>query len=65
MHDDFISWLLNHGICIKAWASIKHLAKIMGLGLNNALTGAVRMLRDSNEPDELVQFYVGREVPRG
>ncbi|KAL8822725.1 MAG: hypothetical protein Q9191_006545 [Dirinaria sp. TL-2023a] len=65
MHDDFWFWSSDHATCVKAWASIGRFGRTMGIGVNNARTGAVRMRRSSKEVDDLVPLDVGSELPRG
>ena len=65
MQDDFWFWSSNHATCVKAWSIVQRFIKAMGLGLNNARTGAVRMSRKSDDLNRMVPLDVGNALPRG
>ncbi|KAL8783648.1 MAG: hypothetical protein Q9195_009322 [Heterodermia aff. obscurata] len=65
MHDDFWFWSSDHATCVKAWSTIERFVKIMGLTLNNARTGAVRMSRKSSGVDQTVPLNLGDVLPEG
>lgn len=65
MHDDFWFWSPNHATCVKAWSTIRHFVKTVGLDLNKARTGAVRMSRKSDTVNQIVALDVGDALPKG
>lgn len=46
MHDDFWVWSSSHDTVVKAWKAIMEFKDIMGVSLNEAKTGTVRVLGD-------------------
>ncbi|KAF4624268.1 hypothetical protein G7Y89_g13905 [Cudoniella acicularis] len=46
MHDDFWVWSPSHDTVVKAWKAITDFKNIMGVSLNEAKTGTVRILED-------------------
>ena len=65
MHDDFWFWSSDHATCVKAWSTIQRFVKTMGLKLNDARTGSVRMSRKSTESGQSVPLDVGDVLPKG
>ena len=65
MHDDFWFWSSDHATCIKAWLTIQRFVKTMGLKLNNARTGSVRMSRKSTDLGQSVPLDLGDVLPKG
>ena len=53
----------TNATCVSAWSNIQHYVKTMGLTLNNARTGAVRMSRKSFNPDQIVPFSLVDLLP--
>ena len=64
-HDDFWFWSSDHATCVKAWSTIQRFVKTMGLTLNNARTGAVRMSRKSTDLNQCVPLDIGDVLPKG
>lgn len=64
-HDDFWFWSSDHATCVKAWSTVQRFVKTMGLTLNNARTGAVRMSRKSTYLDQCVPLDIGAVLPKG
>jgi hypothetical protein len=47
MHDDFWIWSSNHDTVVKGWKAITEFAGLMGISLNDAKTGTVRIIGDN------------------
>lgn len=60
MHDDFWIWSTSHETIVTAWSSVTEFANIMGVSLNAAKTGTVRILKDKTAPAVL-----DSSLPRG
>ena len=65
MHDDFWFWSSDHATCVKAWSIVQSFVKTMGLTLNNARTGTVRMSRKSTDSSQIVPLDIGEVLPEG
>lgn len=65
MQDDFWFWSSTHTTCVKAWSIIKRFSKTMGLDLNDARTGALRMARNPNSVDAMISLDTGDGLPHG
>ena len=65
MHDDFWFWSSDHATCVKAWSTIQRFVKTMGLTLNNARTGSIRMSRNSAGLNQIVPLNIGGVLPEG
>ena len=63
--DDFWFWSSHHATCVKAWFTICHFVEVMGLTINVAQSGAVRMARKSDDIRKMNSFAVGDYLPRG
>jgi hypothetical protein len=50
MHDDFWVWSPSHQTVLKAWEAINDFSDTIGVSLNEAKTGCVRIMRNKNEP---------------
>jgi hypothetical protein len=53
MHDDFWFWSPDHARCVTAWKAVTQFTDVMGVYLNKAKTGAVRIGRESTKPLKL------------
>ncbi|KAL8805757.1 MAG: hypothetical protein Q9182_001790 [Xanthomendoza sp. 2 TL-2023] len=65
LRDDFWFWSDDHTTCDKAWTIIQRFMKTMGLKINEARTGAVRMARKANGLNEMLSLDVGKTLPNG
>ena len=65
MQDDLWFWSSEYTTCIKAWSTIGHFVKTMGLELNEARTGAVRMARKDTESGAMTALNPGDGLPKG
>ena len=64
MNDDCWFWGDNDK-CIRAWATVKEFAEVMGLETNDVRTGSARIRRDTNSKTGMVEEEVGAELPHG
>lgn len=50
MHDDFWIWSSAHDTVVKGWEAVTEFTKAMGVSLNAAKTGTVRITGDGKAP---------------
>lgn len=65
LNDDFWFWASEHETCVKNWKIIEQFNKTMGLTLNKARTGSVRMSRNFDDPRAIIPLDVGPALPEG
>ena len=53
LHDDFWIWSSSHQTVVSGWEAITDFNKIMGVSLNEAKTGSVRIMADKEEINTL------------
>ena len=62
-NDDFWFWSSCHPQCEKAWAVVNRFVDTMGLQLNDARSGALRMTNDSKDAATIQSKDVGSRLP--
>ncbi|KAL6718517.1 hypothetical protein ACLMJK_004609 [Lecanora helva] len=65
MQDDLWFWSSNHETCVKAWSTVKKFMEVLGLQLNGARSGAVRMARKNPDSNALAALDPGDGLPKG
>jgi hypothetical protein len=67
MHDDFWIWSSSHQTVVKGWEAITEFSRVMGVSLNVAKTGTIRIVKDANAPgaDDSVSKTVNPILPEG
>ncbi|RDW80408.1 hypothetical protein BP5796_05106 [Coleophoma crateriformis] len=53
MEDDFWVWSPSHQTVVKAWSAVTTFSEVMGVTLNEAKTGTVRIVQDKTSPAEI------------
>ena len=55
MYDDFWIWSSNQQTCVKAWSAITKFADTMGVTLNRAKSGTVRVVNQNGDQEPVVE----------
>lgn len=64
MNDDIWFWSPNQARCVKAWKAITEFTETMGLNLNRAKSGTVRILAKSENDSESIAT-INPSLPKG
>ncbi|KAK5112971.1 hypothetical protein LTR62_003793 [Meristemomyces frigidus] len=65
LRDDFWFWSADVEICVTAWSSASDFLRTMGLGVNSARTGSVKVQRDEASPSGIEAGNVPTKLPQG